>query len=51
MKLSAHNLLGQISSVHKTINTQGRVETVSNTITQNIMLHLIWKFNKQPSKK
>lgn len=51
VKLSAHDLLGQISAVHKTINAQGRVETVSNTITQNIMLHLIWKFNKQPSKK
>ncbi|RHP66164.1 hypothetical protein DXA74_03305 [Bacteroides sp. OF04-15BH] len=51
VKLSAHDLLGQISAVRKTINAQGRVETISNTITQNIMLHLIWKFNKQPSKK
>lgn len=51
MKLSAYDLLGQISAVRKAINTQGHVEIVSNTITQNIMLHLIWKFNKQPSKK
>lgn len=51
MKLSIHDLLGQLSAVRKTLNAQGRVETVSNTLTRNVMLHLIWKFNKEPSKK
>lgn len=51
VKLSAHDLLGQLSSVRRTLNAQGRVETTSNTITRNVMLHLIWKFNKKPSKK
>lgn len=51
VKLSAHDLLGQLSSVRKTLNAQGRVETVSNTLTRNFMLHLIWKFNKKPIKK
>lgn len=50
LKLSAHDLLGQLSAVRRTLNAQGRVETVSNTITRNIMLHIVWKFNKKPSK-
>jgi hypothetical protein len=51
IKLSIHDLLGQLSAVRRTLNAQGRVETVSNTLTRNIMLHLVWKFNKQPSKR
>lgn len=51
MKLSAHDMLGQLSAVRRTLNAQGRVETTSNTLTRNIMLHIIWKFNKKPSKK
>lgn len=51
VKLSIRDLLGQLSAVHRTLNAQGRVETISNTITRNIMLHLVWKFNKKPSKK
>ena len=51
VKLSARDLLGQLSAVRRTLNAQGRTETVSNTLTRNIMLHLIWKFNKKPSKK
>ncbi len=46
-KLSIHDILGQLSAVRKTLNAQGRVETVSNTLTRNIMLHMIWKFNKK----
>lgn len=51
LKLSAHDLLGQLSAVRRTLNAQGRVETVNNTITRNIMLHIIWKFDKKASKK
>lgn len=51
VKLSIHDLLGQLRAVRKTINAQGRVETLSNTITRNIMLHIVWKFNKKPSKE
>lgn len=51
VKLSVHDLLGQLSAVRRTLDAQGRVETVSNTITRNIMLHLVWKFNRKPSKK
>ena len=51
IKLSAHDILGQLSNVRRTLNAQGRVETMSNTLTRYIMLHLIWKFNKKPSKK
>ena len=51
LKLSAHDLLGQLSAVRRTLNAQGRVETVSNTMTRNIMLHIVWKFNKKPYKK
>lgn len=51
VKLSIHDLLGQLSAVRRTLNAQGRIETVSNTLTRNIMLHIIWKFNKKPSKE
>lgn len=51
MKLSVHDMLGQLTAVRRTLNAQGRIETVSNTITRNIMLHIIWKFNKEPAKK
>lgn len=50
LKLSVHDLLGQLSSVRRTLNAQGRTETVSNTLTRNIMLHVMWKFNKKPKK-
>ena len=51
VKLSIHDFLGQLSAVRRTLNAQGRVETISNTFTRNIMLHLIWKFNKKADKK
>lgn len=51
MRISIHDMLGQLSAVRRTLNAQGRVETISNTLTRNIMLHLIWKFNKEPKKK
>lgn len=51
MKLSIHDMLGQLSAVRKTLNAQGRIETVSNTLTRNIMLHIMWRFNKEPSRK
>lgn len=50
MKLSVHDLLGQLSAVRRTLNAQGRVEVVGNTIMRNVMLHLIWKLNRKPSK-
>ena len=49
VKLSAHDLLGQLSSVRRTLGAQGRVETVSNTLTRCVMLHLIWKFSRRPA--
>ena len=51
IKLSAHDMLGQLSNVRRTLNAQGRVETMSNTLTRYVMSHLIWKFNKKTSEK
>ena len=51
VKLSIHDLLEQLSAVRRTLNAQGRVETICNTMTRNIMLHVVWKFNKKPSKE
>lgn len=48
LKLSAHDLLGQLSSVRRDLNAQGRTETRTNTLTRYVMLHLVWKFNKKP---
>ena len=49
--LSAHDILGQLSNVRRTLNAQGRVETMSNTLTRYVMPHLIWKFNKKNGAK
>lgn len=50
LKLSAHDMLGQLSSVRRTLNAQGRTEVRTNTLTRYVMLHLIYRFSKKPKK-
>lgn len=51
LKLSAHDILNQLSNIHRTINLQGRTEVWTNTLTRYLMLHLIYRFNKQPKQR
>ena len=49
--IKAYDLLHQISQTHATVNSQGRVETWQLALPNYVMLHLQWKFNKNPKKR
>ena len=51
IKLSAHDMLGQLSNTRRKLNAQERIEIVSNMSTRYVMPHLIWKLNKKTSEK
>lgn len=45
------DILGQLSNVRLTMNSQGRTETRYNTLPRYAMLHAIYRLNVQPKKK
>ncbi|MCH5238528.1 MAG: outer membrane beta-barrel protein, partial [Muribaculaceae bacterium] len=49
-KLSANDILGQQKPYHITVDSQGRYETRTNTISRYVMLSVLYRFNKQPKK-
>ncbi|MDO4930200.1 MAG: hypothetical protein Q4E59_03595 [Bacteroidales bacterium] len=49
--LDGFDILGQLSTVNRTLNAQGRVETWYNSIPRYAMLHIIYKLNIEPKKK
>ena len=49
--LDGFDILGQLSNVTRTINAQGRTETYTNVLPRYGLLHVIYKFQKQPRKK
>ncbi len=49
--LKAYDIFRQISQTLVTINGQGRTETWNRSIPRYFMLHLQWKFNKNPKKR
>ena len=44
------DLLGQLSNIRYSVNAQGIRETWHNIVPQYFMLHVIYRFNKQPKK-
>ena len=50
IQLDGFDLLGNLSSVHRSINAQGKAETYYNVIPSYALLHLVWKFSKRPKK-
>ena len=50
LKLDAFDLLGKLSNVRRTINSQGRIERWNNVIPRYALLSLVYRFNKQPKK-
>lgn len=50
LALDAYDLLHQLSNISYMVNAQARTETVSNVIPAYILLHIQWRFNKQPKK-
>ncbi|MEG1729924.1 MAG: outer membrane beta-barrel protein, partial [Bacteroidaceae bacterium] len=49
--LDGFDILGNLSSVSRTINAQGRTETYRNVIPSYVMLHAIYRLNMKPKKK
>lgn len=49
--LDGFDILGQLSNVTRTLNAQGRTETYTNVMPRYALLHVVWRFNKQPVKK
>jgi hypothetical protein len=48
--LDVLDVLGNLSNIRHTINAQGRTETFTNVIPRYALLHIIYRFNKQPKK-
>lgn len=46
--LDGFDILGQLSNVRLTMNSQGRTETRYNTLPRYAMLHIIYRLNIQP---
>lgn len=49
--LDGFDILGQLSNVTRTMNAQGRTETYTNVMPRYVLLHAVWRFNKQPKKR
>lgn len=51
LSLQAFDILHQLKQTTYTVNAQGRTETWQRSLPNYLMLHLTWKFNKNPKKK
>ncbi len=49
--IDGFDILGQLSNVEFTMNSQGRTEARYNTLPRYGMLHVIYRLNIQPKKK
>lgn len=49
--LDGFDILGQLSNVTRTLNAQGRTETYTNVMPRYGLLHVVYRFNKNPKKK
>jgi hypothetical protein len=50
LMLDGFDILGQLSNHHYVLNSQGRIETYSNAIPRYMMLHVAYRFHKNPAK-
>ena len=51
LKLRGYDLLGQVSSLRYSINSQGRTETWTNSMRRYAMLTVSYRFSQKPKKK
>ena len=49
-KLTAFDLLHQLSNKQYSVNAQGRTETWNNCIPRYVMFSLMYKFTRKPKK-
>ncbi len=48
--VDGYDLLRQLTNITYTINAQARTETVSNVIPAYVLVHVQWRWNKQPKR-
>ena len=41
----------ELDNVTRIVNAQGRTETYTNVLPRYALLHVVYRFNKQPKKK
>ena len=51
LKLTAFDLLHQLSNTQYSVNAQGRTETWYRFLPHYVMAHLVYHWNKNPKKK
>ena len=51
LMLDGFDILGQLDNVTRIVNAQGRTETYTNVQPRYALLHVVYRFNKQPKKK
>lgn len=51
LMLDGFDLLNQLSNITQTMNAQGRTETWTNTLHRYVLLHAVYRLNRQPKKK
>ena len=49
--LDGFDILSQLDNVTRIVNAQGRTETYTNVLPRYALLHVVYRFNKQPKKK
>lgn len=49
--LDGFDLLGQLDNVNRNLNAQGRTETYTNVLPRYALLHVVYRFNRQPKQK
>ncbi len=49
--IDAFDMLGQLSNLTQTVNSQGRFETYRNVIPRYVMFHLIYRLNIKPKTR
>ena len=51
IKLRGYDLLGQVSSLRYSINSQGRTETWTNSMRRYALLTVAYRFSQKPKKE
>lgn len=51
LRITAHDLLHQLSNTRRVVNAQGITETWVNSVPSYVMVHLLYRWNKQPKKR
>ena len=49
--IDGFDIFGNLSNISQVLNSQGRTETWHNSLPRYFMIHIFYRFNKQPKKK